>query len=79
MKKRKLYRKRKKVIAEQKAKKPKKEITRVIEKQFYNKPTDEVIAVKKKKELEWESFSRKAVDRKFKKMKVLTDSIQQGQ
>ena len=66
-----------KIIKKKEAKKLQKEINKSKEKEAYNKPVEEVIEAKKKKELEWESFSRKAVDRKFKKAKALTDSVQQ--
>ena len=68
-----------KATSKKEAKKAKKKINKVIEKGSYNKPVEEIKEVKKKKELEWESFSRKAVDRKFKKAKVFTDSVQQVQ
>jgi hypothetical protein len=68
-----------KVIRKKETKKPKNKITKVVEKEVYIKPVDEVIVVKKKKELKWESFSRKAVDRKFKKNKVVVDTVQQVQ
>lgn len=58
-------------------KKQKRKTTKPVPVEVYNKPVEEKIELKEK-ELEWESFSRKAVNKKFKKVITQVDTVTKG-